>query len=226
MKHLILWILILLTAPIARASEKSSADIYDIDGKEKLFTFSSERLYGKESMTYTAIWKDVAGTVVANEKAEFNKGELVKYEVERPLNKEKGLIETKDGKIIFTYTENGKTSTAKEDLKPDTLIGGTLVPHMEAHLKELLEKKEVPFKYAVWFRKEVIGFKFEYDREEGNNIVAKMIPTNFLYRSMVKPIYFTMDKTTKKIISLKGRTLPKIQKDGSWRDFDGFTKYN
>ncbi|MCC6138918.1 MAG: hypothetical protein IT287_09810, partial [Bdellovibrionaceae bacterium] len=217
MKVLSVWILTLLLGNLAQASEVSTADIYDIDGKEKLFTFSSERIYAKENMSYTAIWKDVAGTVVANEKAEFNKGVLTRYEVERPLLKEKGLIETKDGKILFTYTENGKTTTGKEALKPDTLIGATLVPHMEVHLKELLEKKEVTFKYAVWFRKEVIGFKFEYDKEEGNNIIAKMIPTNFLYRSMVKPIYFTMDKTTKKIISLKGRTLPKIQKDGSWR---------
>lgn len=210
----------------AQAAETHSADVYDIDGQEKLFTFASERVYEKEIMTYTATFKDMTGAVVATEKAEINKGVISKYEVERIPTREKGLVETKDGKIIFTYTEAGNKSTSKDTLKENTLISATLVPFIETNLKTLLAKKDVTFRYAVWFRKEVMGFKFQYDKEEGNNIVVTMVPTNLLYRSLVKPIYFTMDKTTKKLISIKGRSLPKIKRDDAWRDFDGFIKYH
>lgn len=219
-------ILLSLLLTLAQATENYTADIFDIDGKEKLFTFTGQRVYTADAMTYTATYKDMTGTVVGEEKVETKNGVLIRYDVVRPLVKEKGLVETKDGKIYFTYTEDGKTSQAKTALKPDTLVGGTLVPFMESRLKDLLDKKEVTFSYAVWFRKEVLGFKFSYEKEEGNNVIVKMVPTNFLYRSLVNPLYFTMDKTTKKLISIKGRSLPKIKKDGSWRDFDGFTKYN
>jgi hypothetical protein len=219
-------ILLSVLMTLAQANEAYTADIYDLDGKEKLFTLSTNREFIADAMTYTATFKDMTGAVVGEEKVQTKNGVLVSCEVVRPLVKEKGLIEVKDGKIHFTYTEDGKTSQAKTQLKPDVLVSGTLVPFMESRLKDLLEKKEVTFGYAVWFRKEVMGFKFSYEKEEANNIVVKMIPTNFLYRSLVNPLYFTMDKTTKKLISIKGRSLPKIKKDGSWRDFDGFTKYN
>ena len=219
-------ILLSVFMAFAQANEAYTADIFDLDGKEKLFTLSAQRVLTADGMTYTATFKDMTGTVVGEEKVETKTGSLVRYDVVRPLVKEKGLIEVKDGKIYFTYTEDGKTSQAKTALKPDTLVSGTLVPFMESRLKDLLEKKEVTFGYAVWFRKEVMGFKFSFEKEEANNIIIKMIPTNFLYRSLVNPIYFTMDKTTKKLVSIKGRSLPKIKKDGSWRDFDGFIKYN
>lgn len=221
-----MYILLSVLMAFASANETYSADIYDIDGKEKLFTLAADRTFTADGMTYKATYKDLAGEVVGEELVETKNGVLVRYDVVRPNVKEKGNLIVKDNKIYFTYTEGGKTSTAKADLKPDTLVGGTLVPFMESKLKDLLDKKDVEFKYAVWFRKEVLGFKFSQEKIEGNNIVVKMVPTNLLYRSLVNPLYFTMDKTTKKLISIKGRSLPKIKKDGSWRDFDGFSKYN
>lgn len=210
----------------AQANESYTADVFDIDGKEKLFTFSADRVYTADTMTYTATFKDLTGAVVATEKAEVKNGQIVKYDVERIPTKEKGLIEFKDGKMSFTYNDNGKTSTAKATPKGDVLISATLVPYIDTHLKDLMAKKDVTFGYAVWFRKEVMSFKFSYEKEEGNNVVIKMNPTNLLYRSLVNPIYFTLDKTSKKLISIKGRSLPKVKKGDAYRDFDGFVKYN
>ncbi len=210
---------------LSLASEQQSADIFDMDGKEKKFTFSAERVYDKETMTYTATFKDNAGVVVANESATVTKGQLVKYEVERITTKEKGVIEVKEGKIHFSYTENGKTSTAKDNIKEDTLVSAMLVPFLTSRMNDLLAKKDVSFRYAVWFRKEVVGFKFSLESDEARKAVIKMVPSNLLYRSLVKPIYFTFEKSSKKLISIKGRTLPKINEGGSWRDFDGFSKY-
>lgn len=219
-------ILCYLLFAFAQANESYTADVFDIDGKEKLFTFSAERVYTADTMTYTATFKDLTGAVVATENAEIKNGQIVKYSVERIPTKETGLVETTDGKMSFTYTEGGKKSTAKTTPKGDVLISATLVPYIEKNLKDLLAKKDVTFGYAVWFRKEVMSFKFSYEKEEGNNVVVKMNPTNLLYRSLVNPIYFTLDKKTKKIISIKGRALPKVKKGGAWRDFDGLLKYN
>jgi len=217
---------LVLLALFSLANEQQSADIFDLDGKEKLFTFSSQRTFDKQTMRYTATFKNLQGDVVAEESAEVTQGILVKYNVERSPTQEKGVIEVKDGKIHFSYTEKTKTSTAKEKLNDNTLVSAMLIPFLTTHLKELIDNKDVGFRYAVWFRKEVIGFKFSLDKVEGQNVTVKMIPSNLLYRSLVNPIYFTLDKTSQKVISIKGRSLPKIQMDGAWRDFDGLAKYH
>lgn len=219
------FILHIITVLAFAAQEKYSAEIYDIEGKEKHFTYTAERTYEQGKMIFVSTFKDLSGAIVATEKAEIINGQIVRYDVERVMSKEKGTIEGKEGKIHFTYSEKGNVSTSKEKLQENTLISATLVPYIETHFTELIDKKEVPFRYAVWFRKEVVGFKFTWDQEQDGNVVIKMVPTNLLYRSLVKPIYFTLVKTSKKLVSIKGRVLPKINKDGAWRDFDGFVKY-
>jgi hypothetical protein len=219
-------ILLLLQIFLTFAQEKVTADVYDFEGKTKLYSYNNSRTTSNGVETYLAEFKDIAtGEVAASEKAETRAGVIVRYEVSRPGTKDSGVIEVKDGKIIFSYNDNGKKSEAKEPLKENTLISATLCPYLESHFADLMSKKDVDFKYAVWYRKETVGFRFSYDREENGQVVIKMNPTNFLYRSMVKPIFFTYTKNGKKLVSIQGRTLPK-RKDGSgWKDFDGLALY-
>lgn len=208
------------------ADEKFVGEVFDLEGKTHLYTCEGSRVYNQDMVTFTSQYKNVqTGEVVATEKAEFKDGQLVRYDVARIPTKETGLIEVRDGKLRFTYTEDGKKSENKEDFKTDTLIGGSLAPYMEKHLDELLAKKALTFRYAVFFRKETVGFEFTFEKEENDHVVIKMNPTNFLYKSLVKPIYFTFDKKTKKLLSFKGRTLLRHKNGSSWNDLDGFTKY-
>ncbi len=219
-------ILLILQFTLSFAQEKSSADVYDIEGKTKLFNYSNTRVLSGDIENFVGEFKDAAtGEVAAAEKAETRQGVIVRYEVNRPLVKDSGVIEVKDGKISFLYNDNGKKSEAKEPLKENTLISATLCPFLEARFSDLLAKKDVDFKYAVWYRKETVGFRFSFDREENGNVVIKMSPTNFLYRSLVNPIYFTYAKASKKLVSIKGRTLPKRKEGNSWKDFDALAVY-
>jgi hypothetical protein len=219
-------LLILSTLFMVHAVEKTNGDVYDLEGKTKLFTYESERTFTADAMDFTATFKDLNGKVATTEKAHIDKGNIVKYEVENLQTNDKGLIEVQGDKIVFTYWNNGKSSTKKEDVKPNMLISANLVPYLQTQFKELMAKKDIEFKYAVWYRKELVGFKFMYDKEENGNVIAKMVPTNFLYRSMVNPLYFALDKTSKKLVYIKGRTLPKIQIKGTWRDLDAYIKYH
>lgn len=211
---------------LAFAEDKSSADVFDLDGKNKLFTYEATRRTEQDKMFFEAQFKDVAtGEVVVSEKAEIHKGVIVRYDVERRPTKETGVIETKDGKIIFSYNDAGKKSESREPLKENTLISATLVPYMESKMEDLLAKKDVDFRYAVWYRKETVNFRFSFDKEENGQVVIKMNPTNFLYKSLVKPIYFTYQKSTKKLLTVQGRTLPKQKVGSAWKDLDAKVVY-
>jgi len=217
--------ILLLSFFAAFANEKYSGDIYDLEGKEKLMTYEADRTLTKDTMEFKAVFKDLNGNITGQESGTVVAGKLVKYTAERPPAKDSGLVEVKDGKIHFTYTDGGKTSDSKATFKEDTLFSGMLVPHMQSNFDTLLAKKDLKFPYVVWYRKEAMGFRVQFDREDGGNVVFKMAPSNMLYRSLVNPIEFTFEKATKKLISIKGRTMPKVSKDGKLRDFDALIKY-
>lgn len=208
------------------APEKYKADVFDLEGKEPFFTYEAERTYKADTMEYWAQFKDLQGELVAEEKGTLEKGVIVRFEAERKTTREKGLIEVRDGRIHFTYTEKGNKTSKWENLQPDTVLSANFTPFIESHWNDLMAKKEVKFRYAVWYRQETVGFQFTYDSETGDEVVFKMAPTNVFYRSLVNPLFITYDKKNRRLMALKGRTLPRVKKGNSWRDFDALIKYH
>jgi hypothetical protein len=219
--------MLLLIATLFMAhAEKYSADLYDLEGKTKMFTYEGERTMDGDTMTYSCVYKGLDGRIEATEKGTAKNGVFVNYEAARPPQNESGSVEVKEGKILFSYNENGKIKTSKDNFHAeDTEFSGTLVPYLQAHFDDLLAKKELSFRYVVWYRRETVGFKFLFDKEENGLVIAKMVPTNFLYRSLVDPLFFALDKKTKKLVYIKGRTMPQVKVDGSWKNVDAFVKY-
>jgi hypothetical protein len=217
---------VLLQIALSFSQDKFTADVYDLEGKTKMFNYQNSRTMNGDVETYLAEFKDATtGEAAATEKTETREGVIVRYEVNRVGPKDSGLIEVKDGKIIFSYNDNGKKSESKEPLRENTLISATLCPYLESHFADILAKNDVDFRLAAWYRKETVGFRFSLDKEENGQVVVKMNPTNLLYRSLVKPIYFTYNKANKKLVSIKGRTLPKRKEGSSWKDFDALVLY-
>jgi hypothetical protein len=218
-----------VTEPVKNASQDKTevvtGEVFDFDGKEKLFNYESERKVTGNSLNSVSRYKDLTGEIVAEEKAEIVNGELKSYHAERMPTREKGLIETRDGRIFFTYTERGKKSTKYEKLEPNTLVSASICPHLEAHWDELMAKKDLVFRYAVWYRQETVGFKLSFYKEQGDQVIFEMNPTNIFYRSLVNPLFFHYDKKARHLVELKGRTMPKIKKGSSWRDLDALIKY-
>jgi hypothetical protein len=220
-------LLILITALMAQANEKCTADLFDMEGKTKLFTLETERVDNGDSMDYTAVYKDLNGEIAAQEKGHSEKGVFATYESSRPGFGDSGKTYVKGDRLVFDYIDHGKLSTGKVPFNPKTLYSGTLVPFLQNNIEKIKEGKEdLAFPYSVWFRKETITFKFKFEKEEAGLLIFSMAPTNFLYRSLVNPIFFTIEKAPPhKLVSIKGRTLPRQKVGGSWREVDAFTKY-
>ncbi len=216
-------LILLLSVLTVFANENYTADVYDAEGKEKIFTYEGYRKYTKDTMEYSGTYKDLQGQVVATEGGTAVTGVMTKYTADRPSGKDSGVIEVVDGKLVFNYTDSGKAATPKkENFKPETLFAGNLVPFMQTRLDKLAAKEELKFPYVVWYRKETINFKLYFRSDDGTHLMIKMHPTNFIYASMVKPLEFTFDKKTKKLVSLKGRALPKVKN----KDIEALIKYN
>lgn len=219
--------LLVLISTVASAVEIITADLNDLSGKEKKFTCETRREYTADSMNFTSTYKDLQGNIAVEEKGQITAGTLVRYEIQRKQTNDSGVIEVQDKKITFKYFD-GKSQKADktEPLQPETLVSANLIPYLQGHFSNIMAKEEVKFKYAVWYRQETVGFKFTYEKEEGNSVIVRMSPTNMLYRSLVDPIFITLDKTTHTATHYKGRTVPKIEVDGKWKDFDSLITYH
>lgn len=205
----------------------TTAVLYDLESNKKLYTYEATRTFAKTDMTYKGEYKNLDGSIAVAENATINKGTIQNYEIDSKQTGEKGKIYTKKGKIYFEYTDSkGKKTDSYTKLYPDTLVSANLIAHAQANLDKLIKDKTVPFKYAVWYRKEVISFRFTLDKSDDKTITIKMTPSNLLYRSMVDPIYYTLNKKTKELIESRGRVIPKKKVDGDWESLDAHVKYD
>lgn len=219
-------VVLLLSSSVLPAAEIVTSELFDLSGKEKKFTCEVRREYTADSMNFSAHYKDLQGNIVVEEKGQITSGNIVRYEIQRKQTNDNGVIEVQDKKIIFKYFDGKSQKTDKsEPLQPDTLVSANLIPFLQGHFAKIMAKEDVKFKYAVWYRQETVGFKFAYEKEEGNSVIVRMTPTNMLYRSLVDPIFITLDKTTHNATEYKGRTVPKIEVDGKWKDFDSLVTY-
>lgn len=209
------------------ADEDINATLYDLDGKEKKFTSETHRKATVDTLYSDSSYKNLDGTPVVTEKAEIKMGTLVHYEIQQLQTKERGTIDVVDGKLIFKYYDGtSQKNDKKEKLEPNTLVSSNLLTYLQSHLEEVLKKQNVEFYLAVWYRQETVKFAYSFEKEEGNNVVVRMAPTNMLYRSLVDPIFITVDKTTKNIVSYKGRTTPKEMVNGRYKDFNSLIVYH
>lgn len=167
---------------------------------------------------------DPEAKVAAEEDSIVENGKLLRYEVHHKQLGEEGLMEVKDGKVIFSYTKNGKTEKSEEDLEDNFVAGPTLVDYLAARKAILLKGDTVKIRFAVLDRKETVGFQFfkvgEEKFEGKDAVVIKMKPSSFVIAALVDPLFFTFTKDDMRIRRIVGRTLPKQKIDGKWKDLD------
>ena len=54
-----------------------------------------------------------------------------------------------------------------------------------------------------------------------------MEPTSLVIAALVDPLYFTVEKNgPHRVLEYVGRTTPKIERNGKWKDLDAVTVYN
>jgi hypothetical protein len=206
--------------------------IYQKDSRPQhlLFNFRrTARRSGDEidaSRTYTY----PNGRIAAIEKATYRKGKLVSYQlVEKQINAH-GRVEIHGdawrgkGQISFRYVKDGETLTNTEDMEASTVVNDTIVSYMLAHWDELMQGKEVYADYIVVPHTETVGFNLVKSGEvtwKGKPaVIIEMVPASFFVRLVVDPMYFTVEKDTRRVVKYEGIVTPKIKEDGEWKNLD------
>jgi hypothetical protein len=196
-----------------------------------LFLMTREEKTQDHQTTITEVFTDPEGREAFRSETLLNGDRFVRYDVQQKQLGDSAVIEAKDGKIDFEYTDhNGKVKKSDEKWQDHFVVGAILGRYVKAHWSELLAGKDVEMRFGVPERTETVGFKiFKEDEKvvDGHTvIVTKLKPTSMVIAMLVKPLYFYFDKADGKLIEFKGRILPKLKDGDSWKDVDAESVYS
>jgi hypothetical protein len=105
------------------------------------------------------------------------------------------------------------------------------VPFLANYWDALLRGEKLKCRYVVLPRRENVGFIFWKESEStwhGQPVVlVKMQPSSSLITAAVDPLVFTIQMAPPhRVFHYAGRTTPKIQVAGKWKDLDALTVFD
>jgi hypothetical protein len=104
-------------------------------------------------------------------------------------------------------------------------------PFLVSHWDSIQRGEKVKCRYIVVPRKETVGFTFVRDPEskpqDSRVLVVKMEPTSPFISALVDPLFFTIEQAPPhRILKYAGRTTPKVDAGGKWKDLDAVTVFD
>lgn len=212
---------------------------YDkLSAVEPSFYFTSiEKELDDGKRLVTAVYTDKEGKELLREENFFDGAKLTRSVYKQNQVNERGEVNMKDGKAVFTFTDHKGTETESEDIVPNMILGSMIAPHVMDHWKELMAGESVKVRYMAIERCETVGFKFFKERERmlsGKAVVDfTMKPSSFLISAIVNPIRLTFTKDEPRyLVEVEGRTpirWPKTEppKDRSdWKAIDARIEFD
>ena len=205
--------------------------IYDLGSKSKLlYTSVDKEEKNGDLVTGHVTFNDPQGKEAVREDYTLQNGKLIKYTLHQRQVNEEGTLEVKDGRTNFSYTKEGKTSTDDEKAVDNLVTGPVIIRYIQGHWDEIMKGDTVDVRWAALDRKETVGFKFfkmEEKQMDGKNVVlVKMKPTSIVIAAIVDPLIIIFERDSKKLLEIKGRTLPRQMIDGHWKDLDADTLFS
>lgn len=201
-------------------------------GKKKLlYNMTVDIANGDDGkFTAKATFKDAEGNLALEQNVILQGSQIVRDETLQKQLDQVGLIEVKDGKVFFTKTADGKTSTKEEDLEQPFVTSGNFQKFVKDNWSEIMKGETISFRYGVWDRQETVGFKIFKVSEEKNGdttvVSVKMKPSSFIIAAIVKPILFKLPSDGARIVEMNGRVAPKIKDGSKWKDLDAEVVYS
>lgn len=206
---------------------RETATLYGEDGTgAPLFSF--ERVARTErNDTQVEVWfRDPTGRVALHERVVYRRDAVVRYESRQRQVDELYVLSVVDGRALFEVTRDGETKERDEAWTANTVIIDQLPDYIRTHWDRLMMGAEVPIRFVVMFRGDIIEFKIslrdEIERDGRPAVVLRLRPGNFFVRWFVDAVDLTFsDDDRRALLEVNGRAPVKRLDGDAWVDFDG-----
>lgn len=212
-----------------------SGRIYDSSNTNRLlFTFRRTATRTNSTVSVVREFRSPDNSLAARETVTYESNRLARFELDEPPNGTRAvatvLLDRKQ--LVMEYAEgHGKPRRSIETLQEDTLIADMIAPFIQSHWDRLMRGESVRFRFIAVARRETVGFKLVKESESkraGTSVVrVRMEPTSIFIAAFVDPLHFTIEKEgERRVLDYTGRTTPRVEKDGEWKDVTGLTVFD
>jgi hypothetical protein len=178
---------------------------------------------GLASIHYT---RDAEGAIVLAECARHAPDyTLSEYTLYKNQLGQQGTVRVHDGGVSFSLTRGAATRSRTERHTEPVAVGPTLVGLIFQRLTALRAGAVLRVRFALLEHLRTIGFELRSVPAPVGQTRVRMVASNFLIGLIVRPLYFTFDSATGKLVRLEGRVPPKVPAGKRWRDFDARVEY-
>ena len=205
-----------------------------------LFTFRRTSIRAGSTVQVLREYLPPDGALAARERAVYENGRLVSFEVEQLQTGAKGSATLREDRlrdnrqsISFDYLAKPGARIEKKSEGPRkaVLISDMIPSFLLDHWNELTNGAAVKFRFIVLERAETVGFKLAKESESTWRgqpvIIVKMDPTSPIIARLVDPVRFTIETQGRhRILAYSGRTTPMIKHGNTWQDLDALTVFD
>lgn len=127
--------------------------------------------------------------------------------------------------LEFQLDDNGKVSSATEDVFDDVVSGTSLFGFILNKWDVLKSGSVIPVRMIVMRDKTTYGFDLRFEKQMDQQVSFSVIPSSFLIRQIVAPLRVVFDATTKNPIRYEGRVPPMEVVSGKLKSLDARVTY-
>lgn len=193
-----------------------------------LFSYERRVAHTSSGLSSAHVTRDPSGDVIIAEQARFTSG----YALQRfdATNKQVGysgsVVLSNGGRHLeYRLNENGKISTASEDVTDPVVSGPSLHGFILQHWDALAQGGSIPVRMIVMTSKETFGFRIRRLVQAEGRTSFSMTPSHPLVRLAVAPLIVTFDSTTRNVLRYEGRVPPMQVQGGKLRSLDARVDY-
>ena len=206
---------------------RETASLYGEDGSAApLFTFERAARTVGDHTEVEVRFRDADGGLALYERVVYERGSVARYESHQHQVDERYTLNVVDDRALFEVTRDGETRETDEEWSANTVIIDQLPDYIRTHWDLLMMGEEVPIRFVVMFRGDIVGFKIALreviERDGRPAVVFRLRPGNFFVRWFVDAVDLTFsDDDRRALLEVIGRTPVKRLDGDEWVDFDG-----
>nr|WP_295784486.1 hypothetical protein [Rhodoferax sp.] len=193
-----------------------------------LYRYERRVLTTPEGLTASHITSDPAGRVIIVESALVSPH----YATQRfeATNRQSGFIGSvrisNGGRHLeYELNDNGKRSTASEDVSDPVVCGPSLFGFILKNWDPLVAGTSLPVRMLVLKDKTTYGFDLKLDKVVNGQAAFTITPSSFLIRMASAPLRVVFDASSKTAVRYEGRVPPMENASGKLNDLDARVEY-
>lgn len=193
-----------------------------------LYRYERRVLTAPKGLTASHITSDAAGRVIIVESALVsNNYEVQRFEATNQQSGFSGSIQISNGgrHLEYELNDNGKRSTASEDVSDPVVCGPSLFGFILMNWDPLVAGTSLPVRMLVLKDKTTYSFDLKFEKLANGHASFTLTPSNFLIRMAIAPLRVVFDSSTRTAVRYEGRVPPMENVSGKLKDLDARVEY-